>query len=208
MKDLDKELKIYGITDSSWGHNFFDILESLLGDGVTMIQLREKELTEEQYIEKAEKTIKLCHRYKVPVIINDNVEVAYRSGADGVHLGQGDGFPQEARKILGPDAIIGVTAKTPDQARKAEAEGADYLGSGALFVTETKKDAKPLTFEEFSHVCNSVDIPVVAIGGITADNIMLLRHLPMKGFAISAGLLDQEKRSRVRALKHKIDKIF
>ena len=136
--------------------------------------------------------MELCHRYNVPLIINDRVNVAAEIHADGVHIGQSDMDAAKARKILGPDSIIGVTAKTVEQALKAQAEGADYLGSGAVFGTTTKSDAKPMDIATLNAICDSVDIPVVAIGGVNNDNVMKLSGSRIAGIAVVSGIFDNE----------------
>ena len=153
-----------------------------------MVQLREKELDEEAFRQEAEEILKLCRKYQVPFIVNDNVELAKSIGADGVHIGQSDMELARARELLGPNAIIGVTAKTVEQAKAAEAGGADYLGSGAVFGSSTKLDAKPMDHALLQEICESVRIPVVAIGGITADNVTALSGRGMAGVAVVSGI--------------------
>ena len=153
-----------------------------------MVQLREKNLDEETFVQEAEEIMELCHRYQVPFIVNDNVELAKRIGADGVHIGQADMELEQARKLLGADAIIGVTAKTIQQAKAAEEGGADYLGSGAVFGSSTKPDAKAMDHALLQEICGSVEIPVVAIGGISAANVMQLKGRGMAGVAVVSGI--------------------
>ena len=140
------------------------------------------------YILEAKKIKELCKLYKVPLIINDNVEIAKAIDADGVHLGQGDMEITKAREILGRDKIIGITAKTVEQAVTAERNGADYLGSGAIYATGTKSDAKRLSVESLKEICDSVDIPVVAIGGLTYDNIDILKGSGIEGIAVVSAI--------------------
>ena len=137
---------------------------------------------------EAEELLELCHRYGVLLILDDDVELAAKVGADGVHIGQSDMELAHARAILGPDKIIGVTAKTVEQAKAAEAGGADYLGSGAVFGSATKKDAIPMKHELLEEICHSVKIPVVAIGGITAENVLQLKGRGMAGIAVVSGI--------------------
>lgn len=153
-----------------------------------MVQIREKELDEADFEDEAREIQKLCRKYQVPLIINDNVALAKRVDADGVHIGQSDMEMKNARGLLGEDKIIGVTAKTIAQAKAAEAAGADYLGSGAVFGSSTKLDAKPMEHALFQEICESVAIPVVAIGGITADNVMQLKGRGMEGVAVVSGI--------------------
>ena len=140
-----------------------------------MLQLREKSLSRENFLEEAIRVKRIADCYQVPLIINDDIQVALASGAAGVHLGQGDLPASEARKLLGPERILGVTAKSVEQARKAQAEGADYLGSGAVFGTSTKRDARPMTLETLRQITEAVTIPVAAIGGITGENVRMLQ---------------------------------
>lgn len=181
---------LYAVTDTSWlrGQTLAQQVEAALRGGVTMVQLREKKLEGEALEEEAREILALCRRYGVPLLINDDVMLAKKIGAEGVHVGQSDMAASQAREILGPDAIIGVTARTIEQARAAEKAGADYLGSGAVFGTSTKKDAKPMDPAYFQQICESVSIPVVAIGGITAENIRQLEGRKMTGFAIVSGI--------------------
>lgn len=185
---------LYGITDGVHDPAYSTaskVEEAILG-GVTIIQYREKKLQGEEKKQDAMKVQEICKKYGVPFLINDDVELALAIKADGVHLGQSDMDPLKAREILGPEAIIGVTAKTVEQATKAQQEGADYLGSGAVFVTGTKLDAVPLDHDKLDRICESVSIPVVAIGGIDKDNILTLRGRKMSGFAIVNGIFGQK----------------
>ena len=173
------DLKLYAITDRQWLHGAMlsEHVKLAIEGGATMIQIRDKDILstdsdaglKDEYSEALE-IKRICHEHKVPLIINDNVQFAIDIDADGVHLGQDDMNPAEARKLLGADKIIGVTAKTVEQAKKAQADGADYLGSGAVFGSTTKLNAKPMTKELLREITAAVDIPVVAIGGINADN--------------------------------------
>lgn len=185
---------LYGITDGVHDSNCSTarkVEEAIVG-GVTIIQYREKKLTGEEKLQDAVKVQEVCRKYGIPFLINDDVDLAQKIDADGVHLGQSDMNPAEARKILGPDKIIGVTAKTVEQAVLAQKEGADYLGSGAVFVTGTKLDAVPLDHDRLDEICESVSIPVVAIGGIDASNIAKLRGRKMSGFAVVNGIFGQK----------------
>ena len=192
---------LYAVTDTSWlrGQTLAQQVEAALRGGVTMVQLREKTLKGQALEQEAEEILGLCRKYGVPLLINDDVMLAKKIGADGVHVGQSDMAAAEARSILGENAIIGVTARTVEQALAAEKAGADYLGSGAVFGTSTKKDAKPMDPAYFQQICESVSIPVVAIGGITYDNIRKLQGRKMSGFAIVSGIFaaqDIEARTR------------
>ena len=190
MKISAETLRLYAVTDRSWlgEKTLFDQVEEALIGGVTLVQLREKEMSEDDFLKEAIEMAKLCHRYNVPLIINDNVDIAMKSGADGVHVGQSDMEAAAARKKLGSDMIVGVTAKTIEQAQRAQDAGADYLGSGAIFGTTTKSGAKPMTTELLSSITASVSIPVVAIGGINRSNILQLRGTKISGAAIVSGI--------------------
>ncbi len=192
---------LYAVTDTSWlrGRTLAQQVEEALRGGVTMVQLREKELQGEALEQEAREILALCRQYGVPLLINDDVMLAKKIGADGVHVGQDDMSAAKARELLGEDAIIGVTARTVEQALAAQEAGADYLGSGAVFGTSTKKDAKPMDPAYFQQICESVSIPVVAIGGVTLDNIRELEGRKMSGFAIVSGIFaaeDIETRTR------------
>ena len=170
-------------------------VEAALKGGATMVQMREKGLTNDtvqDYLEEARSLRALTERYKVPLIIDDNIKLALLCGADGVHVGQNDMDAAQARALLGPDKILGVTAKTVEQALKAQEQGADYLGSGAVFGTSTKADALPMTMERLGEICRSVSIPVVAIGGICLENIGKLKGSGAAGAAVVSGIFGAE----------------
>ena len=198
------------MTDRSWlhGETLYEQVEKALKGGVTLVQLREKELSEADFEQEAKELLELCHKYNVNLIINDNVALAAKVGADGVHIGQSDMGVEKARAILGKEKIIGVTAKTVEQAKAAEAAGADYLGSGAVFGTSTKKDAKPMDHALLQEICESVKIPVVAIGGINGGNILLLKGRKMAGVAVVSGLFACEDiKKAAEDLREKADRI-
>ena len=194
IKDCRKHCLVYAVTDRTWlgKRTLAQQVEDALKGGATMVQLREKELTGTELETLARQVQRVCADYGVPFIVNDDVDLAAKIGADGVHVGQDDMNAGEARKILGPDRIVGVTAKTVAQAQAAVAAGADYLGSGAVFGSSTKKNAKPMTMEQFREICGSVDVPVVAIGGVCADNMHLLAGCGMAGFAVVSGIFAAE----------------
>ena len=210
MNFTKKSLRLDAVTDRSWlhGETLYEQVEKALKGGVTLVQLREKELSEADFEQEAKELLELCHKYNVNLIINDNVALAAKVGADGVHIGQSDMWVEKARAILGKEKIIGVTAKTVEQAKAAEAAGADYLGSGAVFGTSTKKDAKPMDHALLQEICESVKIPVVAIGGIDGGNILLLKGRKMAGVAVVSGLFACEDiKKAAEDLREKADRI-
>ena len=185
MNCSKEQILLYAITDRHWLGNrpLTEVVEESLRGGATMIQLREKNLDEAAFLQEAKALRDLCKKYSVPFIINDNISIAAEVDADGVHLGQSDMAASKAREILGKDKIIGVTAKTIEQAIAAEQMGADYLGVGAVFPTSSKEDALPITHEMLRKICETVSIPVAAIGGITKDNIPQLKGNGISGIA-------------------------
>lgn len=189
-EQLKKDLLLYAVTDRSWlgEETLYEQVEKALKGGATFIQLREKELDEEHFLEEAIALKELCHKYHVPFVINDNVKIAKKMDADGVHVGQSDMEADDVRKILGEDKILGVSAQTVEQAVLAEKMGADYLGVGAVFSTSTKKDASAISKERVKAICEAVHIPVIAIGGITADNILTLKGSGICGIAVVSAI--------------------
>nr|MDD6335190.1 thiamine phosphate synthase [bacterium] len=191
MKFTEAMLRLYAVTDRSWvGDKTLDEqVELALKGGATCVQLREKNMAFEDFLAEAIRMKALCSRYGVPLIINDNVEVALQSGADGVHVGQEDMQAKDIRAMAGGERlIIGVTAKTVEQALCAQRAGADYLGSGAVFGSTTKLNARPLSKQELSAICHAVSIPVVAIGGINRHNILGLTDTDIRGVAVVSGI--------------------
>lgn len=191
---MDFDLSVYAVTDRAWTgkQTFLQQLESALKAGVTLVQLREKHLDETAFLKEAVQVKRLTDAYGVPLIINDNVEVAAACKAAGVHVGQGDLTADRVRQILGPDKIIGVTAKTVEQAEYAEVMGADYIGSGAVFGSATKKDAVPMTRQRLREITSAVSIPVVAIGGIHVGNAAELAGTGIAGLAVVSGIFGAE----------------
>ena len=190
MKCDKKSMLLYAVTDRSWlGEKplAMQVEEALMG-GVTFVQLREKNLDYDQFLEEAKKMKVLCEKYHVPFVINDNVDVAIACDADGVHIGQSDRKVSDVRAILGNDKIIGVSAQTVEQATLAQEEGADYLGVGAVFSTSTKLDADSVSFQTLKSICETVNIPVVAIGGINENNILELIGTGIDGVAVISAL--------------------
>ena len=194
MKCTREMMRLYAVTDRAWlrGRRLEEQVEEALRGGATLVQLREKQLDEQALLSEATGLARLCHRYGVPLIVNDNVRVAMQSGADGVHVGQDDMEAAAVRRLLGPDMILGVTAKTVEQARRAQDAGADYLGSGAVFGSSTKLNAKPMTRETLSAITSAVSIPVVAIGGIHSGNILELAGTGIVGVAVVSGIFAAE----------------
>ena len=183
-------LLLYAVTDRAWtGKQSLDEqVEEALQGGVTLVQLREKRLSKEQLIEEARRITALCHRYGVPLIVNDDYEAALAAGADGVHVGIEDAPVAAIRARAGKNFIIGATAKTVEQAQRAEHEGADYLGVGAVFPSPTKQSAIRITNEQLRTICASVTIPAVAIGGITQKNVASLQGGGMAGIAVVSAI--------------------
>jgi thiamine-phosphate pyrophosphorylase len=201
------QLLLYAVTDRAWvgRQTLTEQIEDALRGGVTMVQLREKELPEDAFTAEAVEVGALCHRYGVPLIIDDNVDVALKSGADGVHVGIEDTPVAEIRARAGRDFIIGATAKTVEQARAAQTAGADYLGVGAVFPSPTKKNAIRITAEQLREICAAVTIPAVAIGGISPDNIRKLRGGGMRGVAVISALFGADDiAGAARALKQEV----
>lgn len=192
-QSLRQNLLLYGITDRTWlnGASLYSQVESALKGGVTFIQLREKNVSYSEILKEAIEIKELCHSYNVPLIINDDVELALEADADGVHVGQNDMEAGKAREKLGPDKILGVSARTVEQAVIAQNMGADYLGVGAVFGTNTKSDARKIDNNVLSDICRAVKIPVAAIGGINKDNISELIGSGISGVAVISGIFGQ-----------------
>ena len=194
MHTVKDAMLLYAVTDRSWvgKQTLMEQVECALKGGATCIQLREKYLDEEEFLQEALEMKALCKKYSVPFLINDNVDIAIRSGADGVHVGQSDMEAGNVRELLGPGKIIGVSAQTVDQAKKAETAGADYLGVGAVFSTSTKLDAREVPHEVLKEICSTVKIPVVAIGGISRKNILELSGSGADGVALVSAIFGAE----------------
>lgn len=210
MKFSREMLLLYAVTDRKWTgeKTLYRQVEEALKGGATLIQLREKNMPQEDFLKEAREMAALCHRYGTALIINDNVEVALKSGADGVHVGMEDLPVKEIRKQVPGDFIIGATAKTTEQAQRAEKEGADYLGVGAVFPSPTKKNAIRITTEELKKICSSVRIPAVAIGGITSENAGTLVGGGMAGVALVSAVFGASDIERETAgLKKKIQEV-
>jgi thiamine-phosphate pyrophosphorylase len=190
MKCAKEDLLLYAVTDRHWlnGRTLYEVVKESLDGGVTFLQLREKTLDEAHFLEEAKELQKLCKEYKVPFIINDNVDIAVAMNADGVHVGQSD---MEAGDV-GPDKIIGVSTQTVEQAILAEKHGADYLGVGAVFPTTSKDDAAEVSYDTLKAICEAVSIPVVAIGGITQENVVKLTGSGIDGVAVISAIYAQK----------------
>ena len=191
---LRKSLVLYAVTDRHWTgeKSLLQQTEEAIKGGATFVQIREKNLVEEKFQEEAVLLKNLCGKYKIPFVVNDNVQLAEKINADGVHIGQDDMNVQEARKILGGDKIIGVSAQTVEEAVLAEAQGADYLGVGAVFPTGSKDDAVEVPLETLKKICAAVKIPVVAIGGISKDNIFELKNSGICGISVISAIFGQK----------------
>lgn len=203
-----EDLLLYAVTDRSWlnGETLYAQVEKALKGGVTFVQLREKALDEQAFLEEAKEIQKLCAQYHVPFVINDNVEIAAQIGADGVHVGQSDMEAGDVREKLGPDSIIGVSAQTVEQAVRAQERGADYLGVGAVFPTGSKADAVEVSHETVRAITEAVDIPVIAIGGITKDNVSELSGTGICGIAVISAIFAQEDiEGAARVLKERTE---
>ncbi|MDY4670809.1 MAG: thiamine phosphate synthase [Oliverpabstia sp.] len=194
MKIKPEMLRVYGVTDASWTGRFtlLEQVEQALKGGVTCIQFRDKQLENDAFLQEAKKMKLLCEKYHVPLIINDHVDIAVRCGADGVHVGQKDMEAKEVRKLVGEKMIIGVSARTVEQAIQAEQAGADYLGVGAVFGTSTKMDAEKISLERLKDICQAVKIPVVAIGGIQKDNFPELAGTGVAGAALVSAIFSAQ----------------
>lgn len=206
-------MTLYAVTDRTWAKDttLMDQVKEALEGGITFLQLREKHLSKEEFIKEAREMKELSKEYKVPFVINDNIEVALAVDADGVHIGQNDMSVEEARKLLGEDKIIGVSAHNVEEAIKAQKGGADYLGVGAVCATSTKKDANVVSKEEIKKICHTVEIPVVAIGGIKKENIKTLEGTDVDGVAVVSAIFaakdikkdTKQLRSLVEEMKQK-----
>ena len=202
MKLSKDDLLLYAITDrrNLDKKMFFEKIEEALQGGVTILQLREKELDEDSFINEAIEVKNICRKHGVPLIINDNVNVALKSGADGVHVGIEDMPIDEIRRTVPDSFIIGATCKTVEQAQSAERLGADYMGVGAVFPSPTKKNAVRLTREQLKEICASVSIPAVAIGGISLENVDELKGGGMSGIAVVSAVFSADDIQKAASL--------
>lgn len=194
MKLSPSDLRLYAVTDRRAlpaGFTLAQAVEAALDGGVTCLQLREKDASAGEILALARTLLPLCRARRVPLLINDRVDIALTAGADGVHLGQDDLPLPEARALLGPDRILGATAHTVEEALRAQAEGADYLGVGAMFPTGTKTNTIPTSADTLKAICAAVSIPVVAIGGVTAQNLPTLAGTGIAGAAVVSAIFSQ-----------------
>ena len=195
---LKKDLKLYLVTDSKIlkDRDFYKCIEDAIKSGVTMVQLREKNTDGKEFLEKAIKLRELTNKYNVTFVINDRIDIAMLVDADGVHIGQSDIDAVSARKLLGDNKIIGVSARNVQEAKIAKENGADYLGIGAMFSTSTKSDAKLVSFNTLEEIIKEVNLPFVLIGGITLDNVKKLKHFKPDGYALVSGILGTDDISK------------
>lgn len=200
--EIRRGMLLYAVTDQSWlkeGQTLLSVCEDVLSNGATFLQIREKDLDTDAFEAEAEKLKKLCTRYQVPYVVNDSVEIALAINADGVHVGQSDIKGRDIRSMIGQDRILGISAGTVEEAIAAEKAGADYIGVGAVFGTSTKKNARNLTVEKLREISSSVSIPVVAIGGINAKNLMELSGSGVDGVAVVSAIFAAEDPGKATA---------
>jgi thiamine-phosphate pyrophosphorylase len=200
--EIRKAMLLYAVTDQMWlkeGETLGDVVESVLRNGATFLQIREKDLEQDAFEAEAERLKTLCAQHGVPFVVNDSVEIALQCDADGVHVGQSDIKGRDIRSMIGPDKILGISAGTVEEAVSAENAGADYIGVGAIFTTSTKKNARSMTMEQLKEIVSSVSIPVVAIGGISAENILQLCGSGVDGVAVVSAIFAAEDPGRATA---------
>lgn len=191
MNFTKEQLNLYLVTDRHWlaNRNLEDDVEKAILGGITMVQLREKNLDNESFIKLAKKVKQVCHKYKVPFIINDNLEVALAVDSDGIHIGQDDLPANLVRQKIGPNKILGVSVHNLDEAIAAKNAGATYLGAGAMFSTTTKDNTTNLSIEKLQTITTNINIPVVAIGGINYDNCLSLKNCNLAGIAVVSAIM-------------------
>lgn len=205
------DISLYLVTDSHCqeGENFYTWIETACKGGVTLVQLREKEKTGKALLEHAIKVKEITDRYDVPLIIDDRIDLALAIDAAGVHVGQEDFPVSVARKLLGPNKIVGATTKTVEQAQKAVSEGADYLGVGAIYPTTTKVKTVLTKVETLNEICHAVSVPIVAIGGLNIDNCDVLKDSPIDGIAVVSAIMKAKNpEEAARALKEKVESLI
>lgn len=193
--EIRRAMLLYAVTDQSWlkeGQTLLSVCEEVLANGATFLQIREKDLSPAAFEAEAARLKGLCELYRVPYVVNDSVEIALAIDADGVHVGQSDIRGRDIRAIIGEEKILGISAGTVAEAAAAEAAGADYIGVGAVFGTSTKRNARNLTVEKLREICDAVSIPVVAIGGINAGNLLELSGSGVDGVAVVSAIFAAE----------------
>ena len=211
LKFAKEQLELYLVTDSNLvaPENFEAAIEQAIQGGVTMVQLREKNLSFQDFVAKAKKIKQICHQYNVPLIINDNLDVALAIDSDGIHIGQNDLPATLVRQKIGPDKILGVSTHNLDEALKAKQDGANYLGAGAMFSTATKQDATNLPISKLQKITTNIDLPVVAIGGINEDNCLQLKNCHLAGIAVvSAIMAKKDIKKAAKELKNKAKDLY
>lgn len=189
--EIRKAMLLYAVTDQRWlkaGENLCDVVDRVLQNGATFLQIREKDLEPAAFETEANRLKTLCAAYRVPFVVNDSVEIALAIDADGVHVGQSDIRGRDIRAMIGAEKILGISAGTVEEAQAAERAGADYIGVGAVFGTGTKENARVMTVERLREIAESVTIPVVAIGGIGAGNIAQLAGSGVDGVAVVSAI--------------------
>lgn len=194
-EQIRNAMLLYAVTDQSWlkeNETLLDVVKEVLKNGATFLQIREKDLKEADFETEAKKLQDICREYHVPYVVNDNVEIAIKIGADGVHVGQSDIKGRDIRALIGSDKILGISAGTVEEAIAAEQAGADYIGVGAVFGTSTKKNARKMSIDRLKEIVEAVDIPVVAIGGINTSNISELAGSKVDGVAVVSAIFAAE----------------
>ena len=208
-EEIKNAMLLYAVTDRAWlkeNEDLTSVCKSVLENGATFLQIREKDLDEGTFEQEAEALKKLCARYHIPFVVNDSVEIALDIDADGVHVGQSDIKGRDIRSMIGSEKILGISASTVEEAIAAEKAGADYIGVGAVFGTSTKKNARNLTVEKLKEISESVSIPVVAIGGIGVSNIMELVESGVDGVAVVSAIFAAENPGEATAKLLKLSK--
>lgn len=204
MKKEDIDYSVYLVTDrrDKTDEEFLNIIEEAIKGGTTIVQLREKTASTKEFYDLALRVKEITSRYGVPLLINDRIDIALAVDSEGVHIGQDDMPADIAREIIGEDKILGVSASTVEEAKKAEKDSADYIGSGAVFPTATKDDADSVSEEELKEIVDSIDIPIVAIGGITVENASTLKDSGIDGFSVVSAIMSaDDPRDASRKLK-------
>ncbi len=208
----ERVLLLNGITDRHWlkeGETLEDVVRQSLEGGVTFLQIREKHMDKEDFLAEAKSIQKICKEYDVPFVVNDAVDIAAEIGADGAHVGQSDLEAGKARELLGDDKYLGVSANTVEDAKRAEKNGADYIGVGAIFPTGSKDDAETVSMDMLKDICQAVSIPVLAIGGITLENMDELKGTGISGISVISAIYGQDDiLEGTKVLKEKAERLF